>query len=61
MSAIENLTTNVSKLNTDVDALAAAVAAIPNQDTAIQAAADAVAAVDAKVVAATPVAPAPAQ
>lgn len=54
MAAIENLTANLTKLKTDVDALVASKTAAT--EAAIQTAADAVAAIDAEVVAATPAA-----
>lgn len=51
-AALDSLTANVSKLSTDVDALIAKhSASIP--EAAVQAQADAVAALDAKVVAAS--------
>lgn len=50
MAAIDNLTVNVAKLSTDVDTLLAKPAGVP--EAQVQAAADAVAAVDAKIVAA---------
>lgn len=53
MAEIDNLNTNVAKLSTDVDALLAKAPPATGVDpAAVQAAADAVAAVDAKVVAA---------
>lgn len=57
MAAIDNLTANVAKLSADVDSLLA------NQgpsEASVQAAADAVAAADAKIVAVLPPPPAPA-
>jgi outer membrane murein-binding lipoprotein Lpp len=52
MSAIDTLNANVAKLSTDVDALLAKPAGVP--EAAVQTAADAVAAIDAKVTAVLP-------
>lgn len=55
MAELDNLNSNVAKLSTDVDALLARPVPPAGVDpAAVQAAADAVAAIDAKVVAATP-------
>lgn len=51
MAALDDLKANVAKLSADVDALLAKPAGVPEAE--VQAQADAVAAVDAKVVAAT--------
>jgi len=53
LAAIDTLTANVQKLSADVDALIAAKQAAPSE-AAVQAQADAVAAIDAKVTAALP-------
>jgi hypothetical protein len=52
MAAIDNLTANIAQLKTDVDALLALPAGVA--EAAVQAAADAVAAVDAEVKAKLP-------
>ena len=52
MSALDNLNANLSKLSTDVDALIAKQTATGVPETDVQAAADAVANLDAKVTAA---------
>lgn len=52
MSAIDTLNLNVAKLDTDVKALVASKSGVP--EAQVQAAADAVAAIDAEVLAATP-------
>lgn len=52
MAALDNLNTNIQKLTTDIDAFIASHGS--NNEAQIQAAADAVADADTKVVAATP-------
>jgi len=54
MSELDNLNANVAKLSADVDALLAKPVPTGVDPAAVQAAADAVAAIDAKVVAANP-------
>jgi hypothetical protein len=57
MSATDTLNANIAKLKTDVDSLIASQTS--SSEAAIQAAADAVAAIDTEVVAATPISSAP--